>query len=258
MEKQTKKGNTMNETLNTTQAKRNFKAPAITLGTVMATTETEAIGGDGIVKQQTFNKMATRVGGPPRGPPPGGAKVGGAPKGPPPGAKGGKKVPGGPKGKVPGAPAASNANIPAAPAIKNYICFIKGEPFSGAAGAGDSTPAAGGDDLDLDAAADISAMLDTLDGQDKSEPFTVDEPTPEAKPAGPDYSDMGNNGGLAAELAAMALKLKSKEEAVASAPIREKREDEMSFAEQIAHQREKIRLKAEAEAAKAAEAEQAE
>ena len=41
----------MNETLNTTQARRNFKQPAITLGTVMATTETEAIGADGITKQ---------------------------------------------------------------------------------------------------------------------------------------------------------------------------------------------------------------
>ena len=203
----------MNETLNTTQAKRNFKAPAITLGTVMATTETNAIGADGITKQQTFNKMATRVGGPPRGPPPAGVKVGGAPKGPPPGSKG-RKVPGGPKGKAPpgGSAAASNANIPAAPAVKNYICFIKGEPFSGAAGAGGSALPAGGDDLDLDAAADISAILDGLDGADKSEPFTVDEPTPEAKPSGgPDYSDMGNGGGLAAELAAMALKLKSKE-----------------------------------------------
>ena len=50
MEKQTKKGINMDETMNTTQAKRNFKAPAITLGTVMATTETEAIGADGITK----------------------------------------------------------------------------------------------------------------------------------------------------------------------------------------------------------------
>ena len=97
----------------------------------------------------------------------------------------------------------------------------------------------------------MSAIVDGLDGGSKSEPFTLDEPTPSA-PAQPDMSDMGNGGGLAAALAAQAAKLKSVSEA---APLREKREDEMSFAEQIAHQREKIRLKAEAEAAKAAEAE---
>jgi len=202
--------------------------------------------------------MSTRVGGPPRGAPPGGAKVGGAPKGAPPGGKGKKVVPGGPKGKAPGAPAASNANIPAAPAVKNYICFIKGEPFSGAAGAGDSTPAAGDDDLDLDAAADISMLLDGLDGGSTSVPFTLDEPTPSPQPsAAPNHSDMGNGGGLAAELAAMAAKIKAKSEGGAALPeLRAKREDEMSFGEQIAAQREKIRKKAEAaEAAKAAEAE---
>ena len=110
--------------------------------------------------------MATRVGGPPKGlPPPGGAKVGGAPKGLPPGK--GRKVPGGPKGKAPGAAASSsNANIPQAPAVKNYLCFIKGEPFTGAAGAGGPSPAMGGDDLDLDAAADIADMSILLDGLD--------------------------------------------------------------------------------------------
>lgn len=114
-----------------------------------------------------------RVGGPPRGPPPGGVqKPGGAPKGAPPGGKKGK--PGAPKGKAPPGGAA-NANIPKAPAASQFICFIKGEPFTGAPG-GD---AAGGDDLDLDAAADIanmSAILDGLDG-DNPPPFKVDEPS---------------------------------------------------------------------------------
>ena len=122
--------------------------------------------------------MSTRVGGPPRGvPPTGGSKVG-APKGAPPGGKAGRKMPGGPKGKAPGGGGASNANIPNAPSVQQYICFIKGEPFTGAAA---TSPAPGGDDLDLDAAADIadmSAIIDGLDGGDSkpTEPFTVDEP----------------------------------------------------------------------------------
>ena len=114
MEKQTKKG-TMNETLNTTQARRQFKQPAITLGTVMATTETEKIGEDGMAKQQTFNKMATRVGGPPRGPPPtGGNKATGRRESKMVTTTGGRKVPGGPKGRAPPgmAAASSNSNIP--------------------------------------------------------------------------------------------------------------------------------------------------
>ena len=50
----------------------------------MAVTQQEQIADDGVVKQQTFNKMATRVGGPPKGAPPAMAKPG-APKGAPPG-----------------------------------------------------------------------------------------------------------------------------------------------------------------------------
>lgn len=132
--------------------------------------------------------------------------MGGAPKGAPPG-KGGKKVPGGPKGKAPGGSAASsNSNIPQAPSVKQYLCFIKGEPFKGAAVSGGVSPAPGGDDLDLDAAADIanmSAILDGLDGGSAAEPFTVDDPVPAAAaPSEAPPADMGNGGGLAAMLAA--------------------------------------------------------
>ena len=150
--------------------------------------------------------MATRVGGPPRGPPPAMAKPGGAPKGAPPGgrrqSKAAPPVKGVKGGKAAGggAAAASNSNVPKAPPIAHYICYIKGEPFTSAASA--ELPA--GDDLDLDAAADIanmSAIVDGLGGGDA--PFMVDE-----APGGGGGDPRSDPGGLAAALAAQASKLK--------------------------------------------------
>ena len=164
----------------------------------MAVTQQEEIGEDGVVKDQKFNKMATRVGGPPRGPPPAMSKPGGAPKGAPPGgrrqSKAAPPVKGVKGGKAAGggAAAASNSNVPKAPPVAHYICYIKGEPFTAVVSA--ENPA--GDDLDLDAAADIanmSAIVDGLGGGD--EPFMVDE----APGGGDPRSDPG---GLAAALAA--------------------------------------------------------
>ena len=146
--------------------------------------------------------MATRVGGPPRGPPPAIVKPGGAPKGPPPGrgkTKAGSATKGGKSAG--GASAASNANIPKSPPIAHFICYIKGEPFSAAAG-GD-IPAIGGDDLDLDAEADIanmSAIVSGLDGG--NEPFSLDEPASKPEPAAPAGNIMADPGGLAAMLQA--------------------------------------------------------
>ena len=166
----------------------------------MAVTQQEEIGEDGVVKDQKFNKMATRVGGPPRGPPPATTKPGGAPKGAPPGGRRNSKaappVKGvkGSKAAAGGAAAASNSKVPKAPPVAHYICYVKGEPFTSAA----STDIPAGDDLDLDAAADIanmSAIVDGLGGGD--EPFMVDE----APGGGDPRSDPG---GLAAALAAPA------------------------------------------------------
>ena len=113
--------------------------PAITLGTVMAVTQQEQIADDGVVKQQTFNKMATRVGGPPKGAPPAMAKPG-APKGAPPGGsrRGSKAAPPikgtkGGKAAAGGAAAAQNSNVPKAPPVAHFVCYIKGEPFTAAA-----------------------------------------------------------------------------------------------------------------------------
>ena len=186
--------------------------------------------------------MATRVGGPPRGPPPAIIKPGKAPKGAPPGGKLSKQDTR--KGKAGAATggggassASSNANIPKAPPVAHYICFIKGEPFTNAAAA--DVPKES-DDLDLDAAADIanmSALVDGLGGGGGSEPFKVDESPSESQPSPaqvPPDQDMSNPNSLAAMLQAQALKLKKAEDAPPLAPPKEKSESEMSFAELIA------------------------
>lgn len=252
--------------------------PAITLGTVMAVTEQEQIGNDGVVKQQTFNKMKTKVGGPPRGPPPAMQKPGGAPKGAPPGKKPSKQAPPqknvkGKAAKTAGAnsAAASNPNVPKAPPIAHFVCYIKGEPFTAAVAA--EIPAA--DDLDLDAEADLanmSAIVDGLGGGGDV-PFKLDEPSeggdprsdpgglaaalaaqanklkpageaPAASEAPPAGGDLRSDpGGLAAALAAQAAKLKKMDDVAPLAAPKEKSESEMSFAELIAWKSQRLKKK---------------
>ena len=83
--------------------------------------------------------MATRVGGPPKGAPPAMAKPG-APKGAPPGGsrRGSKAAPPikgtkGGKAAAGGVAAAQNSNVPKAPPVAHFVCYIKGEPFTAAA-----------------------------------------------------------------------------------------------------------------------------
>ena len=147
--------------------------------------------------------MGTRVGGAPRGPPPTMAKPGGAPKGAPP--TGGrptrqKTTKGKDAGKTNASAAVSNTNVPKAPPVAHFICYIKGEPFSTAT---EIPPV--DDDLDLDAAADIanmSAIVDGLGGND-AEPFKVDEPEkPAAGPPAGGGGDINNPSDLALMLQA--------------------------------------------------------
>lgn len=87
----------------------------------------------------------------------------------------------------------------------------------------------------MDAEADIAAIVSGLDGG--SEPFKLDDEPGESKPAPepPAGGDLrADPGGLAAALAAQALKLKKAEDVAPLPPPREKTEEEMSFTELIA------------------------
>lgn len=114
---------------------RRSKQPAIALGTVIATTNQNEIGGeDQAWKNQVFisKQKTVRVGGPPRGPPPTGGKPGGPPRGPPP--TGGKKATQtvapakstGGKATTSTPAAAVNSNIPKAPPVSHFMAYIAG------------------------------------------------------------------------------------------------------------------------------------
>ena len=205
-------------------------------------------------------------------------KPGGAPKGAPPGRRPSKAAPPmkavkGKAAKTAGASgaAASNPNVPKAPPVAHFVCYIKGEPFTAAVAA--EIPQA--DDLELDAAADIANMSAIVDGLGGGgdEPFKLDEPSaggdprndpgglaaalaaqanklkpagetpaaPEAPPAGGDLRS--DPGGLAAALAAQAAKLKKMDDVAPLAAPKEKSESEMSFAELIAWKSQRLKKK---------------
>ena len=132
-----KSTSTVDETMTTEVRKKN--QPAIALGTVItATTQSEINVNDTNWKNEVFisKQKTTRVGGPPKGPPP--SFGGGPPKGPPPSFGGKPGAP--PRGPPPtaakttnktpdkstNAPAPVILNIPKAPPISHFMAYLKG------------------------------------------------------------------------------------------------------------------------------------
>ena len=190
---------------------RRNAAPAVALGTVLATTAMQSIGGeDQAWKTQEFvsRQKTTRVGGPPRGPPPTGGRPGGPPKGPPPrksapvGAppKGGAKTA---PGKGSGAPGGgSNSNAPKAPPISHFIAYIKGnyDPANPPTDGGEAAAPRQSEDIEFNPAEakssmetlvqadqdDMENMLNEMGGMPAvgRSSMSLGDDNPAAKPAG--------------------------------------------------------------------------